>query len=232
MAKQRGPVASTFSGRVGNIVGAKMKGGEYVTRTYQPSVKNPNTKRQQAARYRLSVCSDLAARLSAAIKAGYAMAAASSRLFERNMFLKEILPNSFEGILTTNDTVEIQHDMLPISKQAGIAIKPVGTQTDPSGSTPGSVTISNLDNVEVSGDERAGLVCVVADDAFNDVRVIYSEANNVEVPIDMTNTYSRVYVWAFFKAQLKSRTSVATGTEPWLYPSRTSACSVVGVFNS
>lgn len=228
MAKQRGPVASTFSGRVGNVVGAKMKGGEYVTRTYQPSVKNPNTLRQQAARFRMSVCSKVAAALAATIQIGYAMAAASDKLYPRSIFMKSVLPWANSPIATVGGSTELNLESMPMSKQAGINVVPAGELVATAGNVPAHATISNLSEVEVSGTDRAGVVYVFADENLNDVRTIASTNSTCDVPADMLLSYDMVHAWAYFKIAPGSKTEVSTDTYPWKYPSRTSACYYLG----
>lgn len=229
MAKQRGPVASTFSGRVGNVVGAKIKGGEYVTRSYQPAVKNPNTARQQAARFRMKVCSGIAAAFASALNIGYAKASASTKMYPRNMFLQDVLPISGSPISTSGGTSEVDQAQLMVSKQAGIAIKPMGRVVAAAGGNPTHVEISNLSDVQVSGNDHAGVVCVFSNDTFTDVRVAAGVNSSINVPEDMLTNYGSVYVWAFFKIAPETHTEVATDTYPWKYPSNTSGTAYLGM---
>lgn len=232
MAKQRGPVASTFSGRVGNVVGAKLKGGEYVTRSYQPSVKNPNTRRQQAARFRLKTCSGIAAALASALKMGYAMASASSRLYPRNLFLQSILPVSGSPIVTQDGTVEITFSQVPVSAQAGVTVKPIGEVVPAAGGNPAKISISNFDAVEIGAGERVGVVVVFADNELKQAVAVPSVSNEVNVPTSMVDEYGTLQVWAFFKKVPASKTEVPADSLPWRYPSATSGSAYIGTVSA
>ena len=227
MAKQRGPVASTFSGRVGNVVGAKMKGGEYVMRPYQPSVKNPNTLRQQVSRNKMALASKYAAALSVALKIGYAMATASTKMFARNMFVRNIVPVS-KGVLTNNGT-EITADLakLPVSQAIGIAETPdiavsAGTET---GSK--KIDATNAASVVLEQGETLGLVVVALNEA-GDASLVRQGVATEGVTLsaaDVQNIGNGHY-YAFFKAIPQAVNGVESTEQPWMYPSVTSGTKV------
>lgn len=83
MAKLNGPLGSKLRGKVGEVVAAKIRGGETAIRSYQPKVKNPNTKAQIGARSAFSLMSKLAAQLSGAL-----MMNAKPNETQRNAFIR------------------------------------------------------------------------------------------------------------------------------------------------
>ena len=223
MAKQRGPVASFYSGRLGNTVGAKLKGGEYVSRSYQPNVKNPNTKRQQVSRNKMALASQYAAALSVAIKIGYAMATASTKMFARNMFVRNIVPVS-KGILTNNGT-EITADLtkLPVSQAIGIAETPVIAVS--AGTEAGSKKIdaSNAASVVLEQGDTLGLVVVALNEAGTASLVRQGVATDgVTLSAADLRNIGNGHYYAFFKAIPQAVNGVASTDQPWMYPSKTS----------
>lgn len=237
MAKQRGPVASTFSGRVGNVVGAKMKGGEYVTRSYQPSVKNPNTLRQRVSRLRMATASQLAAGLALAVQTGYAMATGSTRMFPRNMFVRELIRMGGMGVITvTNEVAAISYGALKLSQRMGISAVPaVGA---PSFEEPLSMSFSvvapTVQDILPAG--KMGLVTVVYNPTQGQSIVDMQDApttGTATVTVATPNNWSgeEVHVYAFYKWIPTSGNDVQTDTEPWKYPSETGDTVYVGTGN-
>lgn len=230
MAKQRGPVASTFTGRVGNVVGAKMKGGEYVTRSYQPSVKNPNTLRQRVSRQRMATASQLAAKFKLAIQAGYGLAANGTKMYPRNMFVRDIVPFSSGGVMRINDGVtEVDWPQLKLSKALGIDTTPVGASV--SFATAGKVEITDNTVIDTGslGEGRMGMVVVLFNEDGNVVHTAFGEdyaSVEITVPVNMLGL--NVNVYAFYKWVPKSKNDVSTTDEPWKYPAATSATEMIG----
>lgn len=227
MAKQRGPVASTFSGRVGNVVGAKIKGGEYVTRSYQPSVKNPNTLRQRVSRLRMSTAAKLAAGLAPAIQAGFGKAAGSTRMYPRNMFVRDLVKLDAKPVLTVvNEVATVNYAELKLSERIGISAIPTATAT--ADEQPGRITVdvAPLPVVDVLPAGDMGVVAV----AFNPVKgasvigmAVSSPTNDSGVALKCPASWSgnTVRVYAFCKFIPKSKNDVTTDTEPWKYPAET-----------
>lgn len=231
MAKQRGPVASTFTGRVGNVVGAKMKGGEYVTRSYQPSVKNPNTLRQRVSRLRMATASQVAAKFKLAIQAGYGLAANGTKMFPRNMFVRDIVPYASGGVMRVQDeVVELDWAQLKLSKALGIDTTPVSATV--SFATAGKVMITDNTVVETGslGEGRLGMVVVLFNENGNLVHTTFGEDYaSVEVTVPSNMLGLEVMVYAFYKWVPKSKNDVSTTDEPWKYPAATSATEMIGV---
>lgn len=230
MAKQRGPVASTFTGRVGNVVGAKMKGGEYVTRAYQPSVKNPNTLRQRVSRLRMATASQLAAKFKVAIQAGYGLAAGSTKMYPRNMFVRDIVPFQSGGVVHVQDeVVQIDWQQLKLSKALGINSTPANASV--SFATAGKVVITDNTVVDTSslGEGRLGMVVVILHEDSGTVFTDFGENHaSVEVTVPTSMLGMNVDVFAFYKWVPKSKNDVSTNEEPWKYPSATSETLMLG----
>ena len=237
MAKQRGPVASTFSGRVGNVVGAKLKGGEYVTRSYQPSVKNPNTLRQRVSRLRMSTAAKLAAGLAPAIQAGFGKAAGSTKMYPRNMFVRDLVKFGENSPLTIADeTAVVNYGSLKVSERIGISAAPI--VGDPSFENPSAVelTVTGQPVVDVLPAGKMGLVVVVycptKEACLVDMVDAPTEGEktvNVKVPTSWSG--ETVHVYAFCKWIPESGNDVATDAEPWKYPAETGATVYVGTGN-
>lgn len=234
MAKQRGPVASTFSGRVGNVVGAKLKGGEYVTRSYQPSVKNPNTLRQRVSRLRMSTAAKLAAGLAPAIQAGFGKAAGSTKMYPRNMFVRDLVKFSANSPLTiTDETATVDYGSLKVSARIGISTVPsIGA---PSFQEPGqvSMTVTGQPVVDVLPAGKMGIVVVVYSPdseacVIDMVDAPASGSSTVNVAVPSSFAGLNVHVYAFYKWIPESGNDVTTDAEPWKYPAETGATVYVG----
>lgn len=237
MAKQRGPVASTFSGRVGNVVGAKLKGGEYVTRSYQPSVKNPNTLRQRVSRLRMSTAAKLAAGLAPAIQAGFGKAAGSTRMYPRNMFVRNLVKmDGMKAITVENEVATVNYGNLQLSERIGISAAPIiGT---PSFENPFSVelTVTGQPVVDVLPAGKMGIVAVVYSPAKEACVIDLVDAptegeKTVKVKVPTSWSGDTVHVYAFNKWIPESGNDVATDAEPWKYPAETSATVYAGTGN-
>lgn len=237
MAKQRGPVASTFSGRVGNVVGAKLKGGEYVTRSYQPSVKNPNTLRQRVSRLRMSTAAKLAAGLAPAIQAGFGKAAGSTKMYPRNMFVRDIVKfGSNTPLRIEGDVAEIQYAELKLSERIGISTVPSisAASFETAGKVTMTVTAQPVIDVLPAG--KMGIVVAVYNPDFKACVIDMVDAPTegtatITVAVPFSFSGSTVHVYAFYKWVPESGNDVATDTEPWKYPAETGATVFVGTGN-
>lgn len=234
MAKQRGPVASTFTGRVGNVVGAKMKGGEYVTRSYQPSVKNPNTLRQRVSRLRMATASKIAAILASALQAGFAQASASTKMYPRNIFVKDMVVYDGMGVMTWDGTeLQMDYESMLLSKKIGINAVP--TISSLSGGEPGFVTMSiaNQTFTDNLPEGQMGVVvvayCPHMGEAVTHQMVAPTTAPaSVNLAVNPNWGGEDVYVYAFYKWIPETQNGVLTTTEPWKYPSETGATVCAG----
>lgn len=237
MAKQRGPVASTFSGRVGNVVGAKLKGGEYVTRSYQPSVKNPNTLRQRVSRLRMATAAQLAAGMSPAIQAGFGKAAGSTKMYPRNMFVRDLVKFGVNTpLLIENEEAELQYGKLQLSARIGINALP--SVSAPSFETPGQValTVTGQPVTDVLPAGKMGLVIAVYAPGVNATVVDMVDApttgtSNVTIAVPASFSGETVHIYAFYKWVPESGNDITTDAEPWKYPSETGATVYCGTGN-
>lgn len=227
MAKQHGPAASYFSGRQGEVVGAKLKGGEYVSRTYQPNVKNPNTERQRNSRQRMTISSRIAAALAAAIQIGYAKATASTRMYPRNMFVRDLVRTDGMGALVITDgEAMVDKTKLKLSARSGI------TTTLTTGvATMGEnhvltipVTVGPVSDVLPEG--YMGLIVVVYDESDNTSvvsqhRAPVNEKGDIEMTLPSTMDGKEVQIFSFLKWVPASKNDISTDTLPWKFPSET-----------
>lgn len=228
MAKQRGPVASTFTGKVGNVVGAKLKGGEYVTRAYQPEVKNPNTLRQQVSRGKMAKASQLAAVFSDAVKMGYSAATQSSKMYPRNMFVQDIMPMGKNIIAYNNGEIEVTADNLVFSKAHGITAVPMGEISAAQSGGGYVLGLAGFENIEHRSDESVGVVIVCYDNAAEQVCVLRKIAEaQVNITVAELGGITVDHVKAFFKIVPASGNEIQTDTIPWKYPSATSATGTI-----
>lgn len=227
MAKQHGPAASYFSGRQGEVVGAKLKGGEYVSRSYQPNVKNPNTERQRNSRQRMTISSRVAAALAAAIQIGYAKATASTRMYPRNMFVRDLVRTDGMGALIIADGVtEIDSTKLKISARSGISTS-LATGVATMGQNRAltiPVTVGPVSDVLPEG--YMGLIIVIYDKGDNTCVVSQHRApvnatENVEMTLPATLDGKEVEIFSFLKWVPASKNDISTDTLPWKFPSET-----------
>lgn len=77
-----------FTGRVGNLVGAKGQDGEYLLRKHQPQVKNPNSWEQISHRCKISLSASLASLIPSDVLYGMK---GSGRRGRRQRWLHEII---------------------------------------------------------------------------------------------------------------------------------------------
>lgn len=226
MAIINGPYASKMRGKVGEVVAAKTTGNRTALRSYQPNVKNPNTLRQRVSRNKLAMASSLAAIFSEVIKIGFAKAAAGTKMYPRNMFVKDIVPVSSGVLNVSGETVTVVDTKLEFSKALGITVKPVGGWVDGTGGETKDFSVSNGDQVTLPAGSTLGLVVVLADQNLSASRVFMgTAAAGVKVPIEVLNVLPSPVFWAFYKEIPEAFNGVAAAEIPWKYPSFTGPCS-------
>lgn len=227
MAKQHGPAASYFSGRQGEVVGAKLKGGEYVSRAYQPNVKNPNTLRQRVSRLRMSTASLLAAAFAAAIQTGYAKATASTRMYPRNMFVRDAVRIDGMGVITVaNETATVDYQKIKVSQRNGLNAVPSMGQPGFDEPLTVSCDYAAVTVTDVLPAGKLGIVTAVYAPALNQCVVkqtIIEQGQDGTVTVPMPASFSgqTVHIYHFLKWVPESKNGVATENEPWMYPSET-----------
>lgn len=227
MAKQHGPAASYFSGRQGEVVGAKLKGGEYVTRSYQPNVKNPKTLRQRVSRLRMSTASGIASALAAAIQQGYAKATASTRMYPRNMFVRDAVRIDGMNVITVaNETATVNYNNVKVSQRIGLNAVPAMGQANFDEPLTVTVSYAEINVTDVLPAGKLGLVSVVYAPGLNqcvveNTIVEQGQAGNVTVNMPSSFSGQTVHLYHFLKWVPESKNGVASENEPWMYPSET-----------
>ena len=227
MAKLNGPLGSKLRGKVGEVVAAKTVGGTTALRAYQPIVKNPNTLRQQRARQKFAALSGLVSTFAEVFGVGYAKANAGSKMYVRNMALRDLY--AANDIVTFDSGVidNIDWPNFPFSKKVGLEGVPNLTYTAPAGGQPGKFTVTNADSVTINeAEEELGVVLV---------GVMTSETGVMGLPIVLTGAASTgvtvttaqaadlagCTIYGFFKVMPKTGTEIPTSQWPWKYPSNT-----------
>lgn len=237
MAIINGPYASKMRGKVGEVVAAKTTGNRTALRSYQPNVKNPNTLRQRVSRARLAAASVLAAALANAVKAGYGLAVSGTKMYPRNMFLRDLVKGNVMEVDTTDPSeISMEYSEMKVSSRVGISMVPtVGTLGL---STAGKITVpvTAYDAVLVDKPGKMGVVvvCYFPDKQSSIVKMAEmptTGSSNVEVTGLSALSGQTVHVYAFAKWIPETGNEVATATEPWKYPSETSESVYVGTGN-
>lgn len=228
MAIINGPCASKMRGKVGEVVAAKTTGNRTALRSYQPNVKNPNTLRQRVSRSKMALASELAALLSDALKIGFAKAAAGTKMYPRNLFVKRVVPVS-AGIMTVSgEAVSVDYAKLPLSEADGFGSVPVFTETTPDTGFATKFALSNPEDFPLEAGESLGIV-VTGYDAEGKcaiVKTALAEDGAQFTDAEMTKIGHGV-VKGFVKAIPEALNGVPTKDIPWKYPSRTSASSTM-----
>lgn len=231
MAKLIGPIGSKMRGKVGQIVAAKTVGGDTAIRSYQPQVKNPNTLRQRTSRLRLATASGVAAMVAPAISIGFAKAVAGTKMYARNMFVRDIInPSTNAPITITNEVATVDYTKLALSKKAGIA--EVLSMQAPSAVEPSRASVAwSVPTIsEDLGEGSLGVVVVYVNPAKNACIIVQVEATTASadplLPLNWEG--DTVYVYGFMKWIPATGNDIATSTQPWKYPSPTSACTYAG----
>lgn len=233
MAKQITPFGGHFVGRLGTAVGAKLKGGEYVARSYQPQVKNPNTKRQKASRLRFTLASGVASVLAEAINIGYSKIVSSTRMYPRNMAVRELVNDNTCIVMNNGDFDSIVLSNLNISKKAGIEVRPMFAYTAPTQGTPGSIALSNIADYDylLSQGKVGMVVAAVRDNGDGTIELARlfkgDSANAFSLTEVEAAALSGCALVGFVKLIPETGNSVATASWPWKYPSATSATTFI-----
>lgn len=107
MAKLRGIVSASISGKSGGVVFAKGADGSTIMRPYQPKVKNPNTVAQMGVRAKFKLLSMVGAGMKNAL-----MLAANRGETQRNAFIRA----NFNNATVTGATAKIDAENLIISR--------------------------------------------------------------------------------------------------------------------
>lgn len=228
MAILNGPYASKMRGKVGEVVAAKTVGGQTALRSYQPNVKNPNTRRQRAARSKFADISSLAALFSNAVTIGYGKAVQGMKMYARNLFLRD----SYNQDLLYNDGV-IEYDQVKVSKKAGLSAMPISATCTYAQATGITCSLGAGTPGYAENGNALGVVFVLVSPDTNELIVAADSVTNAQTsgivlePGRFTagTTY---FVHAFLKEMEFSGTNIPTDEYPWKYPSNTGESVFVG----
>lgn len=232
MAIINGPFASKTRGRAGEVVFAKTTGNRTAMRSYQPKVKNPKTLRQRVSRTKLAMASVLAAALSEAVKIGYAKAANGTKMYARNMFVKDIVSNGSEVFSVSGESVTVNSGAVLVSKKSGISIVPVTNQQQASGSAAVEITATNQSSVVLPAGSKLGLVVVLTSRDLGKSFVHCGSADSaITLPEAEINEMAEPAYFAFYKEIPESFNGVADTAIPWKYPSLTGESTTLTMIN-
>ena len=237
MAIINGPYASKTRGKFGEVVAVKTTGNRTALRSYQPKVKNPNTLRQRVSRAKLAEASAVAAALANGVKAGYGLAVSGTKMYPRNMFLRDLVKgNVMEVDPTDLSYIAMDYSEMKVSARVGISMAPtVGTLGL---STAGkiSVPVTAYPTVEVDKPGQMGIVivCYFPNKEASVVKMAAMPTTGTStIDVDGLAAFQgeTVHVYAFAKWIPETGNEVQTTTEPWKYPSETSDSVYVGTGN-
>lgn len=230
MAIYNGPMASKMRGKVGEIVAAKTVGGQTALRAYQPKVKNPNTKRQQVSRAKMSFASKIAATAAEAISIGFGAACKGLKMYPRNLFIRENLSMDLGAIICPHNEVVFDATKLLVSKASGFHATPNIVGESGEGTVVAKFRIVDWEELPHADDETVGLIVVAVDGAGKKCVVRKAVADElVQFNTSDLEGMSNVVYLAFAKCVPESLNDVPTEDAPWKYPGATSVTQVVTI---
>lgn len=114
MAKLNSGILGGISGTVGNVVGGRWRGVDYI-RSKPANVKNPNTEAQQAQRMRFKLVIDFLKRVRPLIKVGFRNGARNQTFFNRAMSanLGEAVSGTFPDLVLDSQELVYAQGELP-----------------------------------------------------------------------------------------------------------------------
>lgn len=228
MAKLNGPLGSKLRGKVGEVVAAKTVGGVTAIRSYQPVVKNPNTRRQQAARQKFADISALAAAMAYGIQIGYAKAVSGMNMYARNLFMKVCA-----STLNLYDEGDFTWGALKVSKKSGLEFMPMLPTVAYATATGLTCRVGTGTPTRADNGNDLGVIFVLYEKGFHDCRVLTGKVSTaasdglVLAPGKFV-AGGEYQVYAFLKEILPTGTEIPTDTYPWKYPSNTGDTIYVG----
>ena len=229
MAIYEGPFASGMRGKLGNVVGAKTVGGRTALRAYKEHVKNPNTARQQVSRAKMQQASALAAMFAEAIGIGYAKAVQGMKMYARNLFVSEVIPQGNGYFTVSGSTVTRSDKNLPLSRANGLTVVPTVALNEEQGVGYKAV-VSGYSGITLNPGEKLGIIVCAYNEANGLVDVekaVAGSSDETEVVINpaIFSEVAPTKLCAFFKVIPAAVNGVATETIPWKYPSATGDCA-------
>lgn len=150
MAKLKSGILGGISGTVGNVVGGRWRGIDYI-RSKPASVKNPNTEAQQQQRMRFKLIIQLLRKISPLVNIGLRNHSKSQTAMNRAMSL-----NIKEAIIGTFPDLEIDWEKLIFSQGNLATGKNVSADLSVSGTA--TITWQNSQNGSNSSDADGAIV--------------------------------------------------------------------------
>ena len=232
MAKAVGFIGG-ISGKVGNVVfGGTAKNGEAIMRKYNPNVNNPKTARQQRSRAIFAMAGAGLRPFLPALRLGW-QDSAPSRQFQKVM--SKVCPWS-AGFFTESGgtlTFDVENNIDRVMSQNQIGQIGFGTQD---WDTAGQVSVQAIVPESMGKDEGGNTVgvgivlCAYSKDlkecVFENV-VGTTGTNDITMELPARWSGLRVFVYGFVKQIPTSANGIASTTEPWMFPSKTSSTCVL-----
>lgn len=231
--KQNGIIGNGH-GKLGNTVNY-VRGGQQITRVYQPVVLNPRTQRQELARARFKLANNVMSRFKIALDYGFAMykdtlhSAVSFGVSKMSAHGGAINGNTPDSLTVAYDELQLSQGSAPV----------IDSYSNPSFSDPLEVSIAQV-SAETANDNKpagckVGLVFVVycPDVNLSVVKPMpYDNFTGVAIAVPQEWQGVKVHVYAFVKYIPESGMSaIPTDTTPWRYPAPASATSYLGFGN-
>lgn len=150
MAKLKSGILGGISGTVGNVVGGRWRGIDYI-RSKPASVKNPNTEAQQQQRMRFKLVIQLLRKISSLVKIGFQNGSNNQTAMNRGMSLnvKEAITGTYPDLeINWEKFIYSQGDLAP-GNDASADLSVAGTATVTWQNSQGASNSSDTDGVIV-----------------------------------------------------------------------------------
>ncbi len=184
-----------FSGRIGNIVGARIFGID-VMRSYQPDVKNPRTPGQVAQRNKFRLLVAFISLMLPIIRTGFKFVA--NKMSEFN---KAVSVNILSAVTGSDPNFQIDYPNVVFAQGSLIsALDPALNIVNPLTASLAWVNNSGL-GLATDNDVFHGVVYNPTKDsyAYSDVNVRQDELCDITVPADWAT--DTVHTWGFFVSE-------------------------------
>lgn len=183
MSKYNNGILGPFSGRVGNVVGAKWKDRFVMRARPYPKQEVTPTQRQMTQRNRFALAAEALRPLAGAINTGFRFDTALKKMSSRNIAMSENMQNAmtFSGGVWTLDPMQ----MLVANGVFG------NVSTLTAGYSAGNMTVSWQNNAgEAIGILPSGDTVPLVDD--DQIFCVFYNATTKEARYDVFTTYERV----------------------------------------
>lgn len=231
--KQNGLIGNGH-GKLGNTVNY-VRGGQQITRVYQPVVLNPRTARQELARARFKLANNIMSRFKIALDYGFAMykdtlhSAVSFGVSKMSTDGGPIGGNTPDSLNVAFDELQLSQGTAPV----------IDSYSQPTFTDPLEVAIATVDATTADTNKPAGcevgLVFVVYQPDVN-VAIVkpmpYDNFTGVAIAVPQEWQGMKVHIYAFVKYIPETGLSaIPTDTTPWRYPAPASDTTYLGFGN-